>query len=63
MVRTAADTFSAQLNAIDAQLALLTAHVAAMRQADPTTLHWGHVGDAASIAHELQAITDLWAEE
>ena len=55
-VRRYSDAVAAYAAAIDKMVeavAALQAKAEAMRAADPTTLHWGHAGSAASLANRL----------
>ena len=55
-VRRYSDAVAAYAAAVDKMLeavAALQAKAEAMRAADPSTLHWGHVGSAASLANNL----------
>jgi hypothetical protein len=54
--RRYSDAVAAYAAAVDKMLeavAALQAKADAMRAGDPTTLHWGHAGSAASLANRL----------
>ena len=55
-VRRCSDAVAAYAAAVDKMLeaiAALRVKAGAMRAADPTNLHWGHAGSAASLANRL----------
>ena len=54
----AVDAFLAKKAEIDTMLARLTALSAEHFNADPETLHWGHVGNLEFYASLLKRVTD-----
>ena len=56
-------TFPAKKAEIDTALARLTALSANHFDADPDTLHWGHVGTLDFYASQLRRITDIAFKE